>query len=273
MTAASTPQPSTPSSDRIRVSREGAVGVLSIDNPARRNALDLGMWTAIPRLVAELAGDDSVRVVVLRGAGTLAFAAGADISEFSTVRASAEGGRAYEAANLAAFDAVARCPKPVIAMIRGFCLGGGLGLALACDLRIAAQGAVFGIPAGRLGVGYPPAALAYAVGAIGPMRAKELFFTARRIDAAEADRLGLLTRLVPEDQLEQDTFAMANAIAGNAPLTLRAAKAGIDAAAHLPGAPSAAELQALAAACFDSEDYREGRNAFLEKRDPVFRGR
>lgn len=259
--------------ERIRTSREGAVGLLAIDNPARRNALDLGMWTAIPGLVADLAADPQVRVIVVRGAGTLAFAAGADISEFSTVRASAEGGRAYEAANLAAFDALARCPKPTIAMIRGFCLGGGLGLALACDLRVAARDAVFGIPAGRLGVGYPPPALAYAVAALGPMRAKELFFTARRIDAAEADRLGLLTRLVAAVDLEAEAMALAGTIAGNAPLTLRAAKAGIDAAAGLPGAPDPAALQDLAAACFDSDDYREGRTAFLEKREPRFQGR
>lgn len=262
-----------PAAHRIGATRSGAVGTIAIDNPARRNALDLAMWQAIPGLVDELAADEQVRVVVLRGAGTQAFAAGADISEFSTVRATAEGGRAYEAANLAAFDAVARCPKPTLAMIRGFCLGGGLGLALACDLRIAADDAVFGIPAGRLGVGYPPAALAYAVAALGPMRAKELFFTARRIDAAEADGLGLLTRRVLPDELEAATLALADTIAGNAPLTLRAAKAGIDAAAGLPGAPDAAALQAMAAACFDSDDYREGRTAFLEKREPRFGGR
>ena len=258
--------------DRIRIERDGAVGILAIDNPDKRNALDLGMWAAIPGLMTSLASDASVRVIVVRGAGTMAFAAGADISEFSTVRASAEGGLAYEAANLAAFEAVARCPKPVIAMIRGFCLGGGLGLALSCDLRIAAHGAQFGIPAGRLGVGYPPAALAYAVAALGAMRAKELFFTARRINAAEADGLGLLTRLVPEADLERETRALAETIAANAPLTLRAAKAGIDAAAGMPGAASPAELQRLAAACFDSDDYREGRTAFLAKRDPSFRG-
>ncbi len=261
------------SSDRIRVSREGSIGVLAIDNPARRNALDLGMWQAIPAAIAALANDGEVRVVILRGAGDLAFAAGADISEFATVRASAEGGRLYEAANLAAFDAVARCPKPVVAMIRGFCLGGGLGLALACDLRVAASGATFGIPAGRLGVGYPPGAFAYAVAALGPMRAKELFFTARRIDAQEAERLGLLTRLVAEEDLERETASLAEAIAANAPLTLRAAKAGIDAATGLPGAPDEVALQDLAGACFDSDDYREGRTAFLEKRNPAFRGR
>ncbi|MHB2168233.1 enoyl-CoA hydratase [Alsobacter sp. R-9] len=264
----------TPSSTgRIRIERACRVGVLAIDNPARRNAIDLAMWQALPALARDLDEDDAVRVIVLRGAGDLAFAAGADISEFSTVRASAEGGRTYEAANLAAFDAVARIRKPVVAMIRGFCLGGGLGLALACDLRVASDDAVFAIPAGRLGVGYPPAALAYAVAAVGAMRAKELFFTARRIDAAEAERIGLLTKRVAVADLERETMALAETIAANAPLTLRAAKAGIDAAAHLPGSPSAESLQALAAACFDSDDYREGRTAFLEKRAPTFTGR
>lgn len=266
-------EPSHPAGGRLKITREGAVGTVLIDNGARRNAFDLAMWQALPGLVDTLAGSPDIRVIVLRGAGALPFASGADIAEFSTVRATAAGGKAYEAANEAAFDAVAACPKPVVAMIRGFCLGGGLGLALACDLRVAAEGTQFGIPAGRLGVGYPPRAYAAAVAAVGPMRAKELFFTARRLDTTEAERVGLLTRVVAGDRLEDEVAELCASIAANAPLTLRAAKAGIDAAAGRPGAASQAQLEALAEACFDSEDYREGRTAFLEKRQPVFQGR
>ena len=181
----------------LRAEIEGPVASVLIDNPARRNALDLAMWSAIPPLFERLESEPGVRVIVLRGAGELAFASGADISEFETVRSTAEGGKAYEAANEAAFRAIAQCALPVIAMIRGFCLGGGLGLAVSCDLRVAAEGAVFGIPAARLGVGYPPAAMAYVVAALGPMAAKDLFYTGRRIDTAEAARLGLLARVLP----------------------------------------------------------------------------
>ncbi|HYF55937.1 MAG TPA: enoyl-CoA hydratase [Salinarimonas sp.] len=247
------------------------IATLAIDNPARRNALDLEMWRALPVIAAALAADERVRVVVVRGAGESPFASGADIAEFETVRADSAGGRAYEAANEAAFDALARLPQPTIAMIRGFCLGGGFGLALACDLRVAAADAVFGIPAGRLGVGYPPGAMRLVVQAVGAVAAKDLFFTARRVDAAEALRLGIVREVAAPDALEETTHALARAVADNAPLTLRAAKAAIDAVAGV-GDP-AADPVALSQACFDSEDYREGRAAFLAKRAPVFRGR
>ena len=256
---------------KLTLTLDGAIATLAIDNPARRNALDLEMWRAIPPLMAGLAGDERVRVLVVRGAGDGPFASGADIAEFETVRADSAGGRAYEAANEAAFDALARLPQPTIAMIRGFCLGGGFGLALACDLRIAGADAVFGIPAGRLGVGYPPGAMRMVVAAVGASAAKDLFFTARRIDAETARRLGVVRDVVAPDALEGEVMGLAGTIAANAPLTLRAAKAAIDEASGVaePGSDAAA----LAAACFDSEDYREGRTAFLEKRAPVFRGR
>jgi enoyl-CoA hydratase/carnithine racemase len=256
---------------KLALSLDGAVGTVAIDNPARRNAIDLEMWRALPEVMRALAADDRVRAIVIRGAGDGPFASGADIAEFETVRADAAGGRAYEAANEAAFWAVARAGVPVIAMVRGFCLGGGFGLGLACDLRVAGDDAVFGIPAGRLGVGYPPGAMRLVVAAVGAQAAKDLFFTARRIDAAEALRLGAVGRVAPASGLEEAVAELARTVAGNAPLTLRAAKAAIDAAAGL--ADEGADPAALADACFDSEDYREGRRAFLEKRAPVFRGR
>jgi enoyl-CoA hydratase/carnithine racemase len=259
--------------DRLHAVVDGHVAQVLVDNPARRNAFDLAMWQALPALFAALEAHPGVRVIVVRGAGGLPFASGADISEFETLRATAAGGRAYEAANEAAFRAVADCRKPVIAMIRGFCLGGGLGLSVSCDLRIAAQGCQFGIPAGRLGVGYPPGAMAYFVAAVGAMAAKDLFFTARRIGTDEALALGLLGRVVADADLERETLALAATIAANAPLALTAAKLAIASAARLPGAPSADELDVAVAACFDSDDYREGRTAFLGKREPRFSGK
>jgi enoyl-CoA hydratase/carnithine racemase len=259
--------------DRLSVEIDGPVASIAIDNPARRNAFDLAMWKALPGIVRAIEAEPEARVIVLRGAGDLAFASGADIAEFETVRATAEGGRAYERANEAAFQALSQSRLPVLAMIRGFCLGGGLGLAVSCDLRIAAEDAVFGIPAARLGVGYPPASMAGVVAAVGAAAAKDLFFTARRIDAREAQRLGLLSRLVPPRELEAEAYALARTIAANAPLTITAAKRAIDAASGLPGAPGREELARLADACFDSDDYREGRSAFLAKRSPAFRGR
>ncbi len=256
---------------RLNVSIEGAIATVAIDNPGKRNAIDLEMWRALPSIMAALDRDDRVHVIVLRGEGNGPFASGADIGEFETARADAESGRVYEAANDAAFWAVAHCSKPVIAMIRGFCLGGGFGLALSCDLRIAADNALFGIPAARLGVSYPPGAVKLVTAVVGAAAAKDLFFTARRIGAAEAQRLGVLQQVVPDAELEATVLALAETIAGNAPLTIKAAKAGIDSAVGT-GDPRVDPV-ALADLCFDSEDAVEGRQAFLEKRDPVFTGR
>jgi enoyl-CoA hydratase/carnithine racemase len=256
---------------KLAVTLDGAVATLAVDNPAKRNAIDLEMWRALPPIMAALEADDRVRAVILRGSGRGAFASGADIAEFSTVRADAAGGRAYEAANEAAFWAVAHCAKPVIASIRSFCLGGGFGLALACDLRIAEEGATFGIPAARLGVGYPPGAMSLVVAALGPAAAKDLFFTAQRIGAAEALRLGVVQRVTADEELDEEAALLAETIAANAPLTLRAAKVAIDRAAGT--GREGTDPIALADACFDSADYREGRAAFLEKRQPVFSGR
>jgi enoyl-CoA hydratase/carnithine racemase len=212
---------------RIRAEVEGPIGRLVVANPARRNAVSLDMWKAIPPAVAALEAHPDVRVVVVRGDGDLAFVSGADISEFSTVRKDAASARAYEASNAEAFSAVRHVAKPTIAMIRGFCLGGGMGLAVACDLRVAAEDAVFGIPAARLGVGYPPDCMADVVAAVGPQRAKEMFFTARRLSAAEALDIGLLTAVHSVEALENEVIDLALAIAHNAPLTIRAATSDI----------------------------------------------
>jgi enoyl-CoA hydratase/carnithine racemase len=260
-----------PTSPKLTATVDGPIATLAIDNPTKRNALDQEMWRVLPGLVKALDQDEHVRVIVLRGAGSGSFASGADIAEFETVRANAEGGRAYEAINEAAFWAVAHCSKPVIAMIRGFCLGGGFGLALSCDLRIASVNATFGIPAARLGIGYPPGAMKLVTAAVGAPAAKDLFYTARRISAEEAQRLGVVQRVVANETLEETVFSLAQDIAQNAPLTIRAAKAAIDASMGI--AHPSTDPVALADQCFDSADAVEGRAAFLEKRKPVFTGR
>ena len=257
---------------RIRAEVEGPIGHLVVANPARRNAVSLDMWKAIPGAVAALEAHPDVRVVLVHGDGDLAFVSGADISEFSTVRKDAASARAYEASNAEAFSALRHAAKPTIAMIRGFCLGGGMGLAVACDLRIASTDAVFGIPAARLGVGYPPDCMADIVSALGPQRAKEMFFTARRMSADEALEIGLVTAVHSIEALANEAFDLALAIAHNAPLTIHAAKAAIDAVTAGTVARDRERLVALTDACFASADFAEGRTAFLEKREAKFHG-
>lgn len=251
---------------------KGPVGYLILDRPERKNALSFEMWRELPKLLSALAAQREVRAIVLRGAGELPFCSGADISEFETVRASAEGARAYEEANIVAFDAIGSCPLPTIAMIRSFCMGGGVGLAAACDLRVASENAEFAIPPGRLGLAYPPQAIGYIVACIGAPNAKDWLYTARRVKAAEAEKLGFLNRLVADGVLESEVEALAMTIAENAPLSLRAGKFAINHAAGFASAATLEEVLAAAEKCFDSADYKEGRAAFLGKRKPVFKG-
>lgn len=258
---------------RIVLHVEAPIGWLVIDNERRRNAVSLAMWRDIPRAVAALEADDRVRVIVLRGAGEATFVAGADISEFAEVRKDAETARAYETDNSAAFDALRACSKPTIAMIRGFCMGGGVGLSVACDLRFSTTEACFAIPAAKLGIGYPAGAVRDVVKLVGPARAKDLYFSARRVEAAEAQAIGLVDRLLAPDDLETETRAYAETIAANAPLTQRAAKAAIDAVTADPASADWGAVEALTEACFDSADFAEGRTAFLERRAPTFVGR
>lgn len=252
---------------------EDRIGVITIDNEQRLNAVTLAMWRAIPDAIARLEADPTVRVIVLRGAGGRAFVSGADISEFAEVRRNAESARAYEASNAAAFRAIRTTRKPTIAMILGTCIGGGLGIALACDLRIAGTSAQFGIPAAKLGLAYPPEGMADIVAAVGAARAKELFFTARRVKADEAQRVGLVSEVVADEDLPAFVETLALTIADNAPLTISAAKAAIESLRPGAGDDAAAIATALADAAYDSADFREGRCAFLEKRKPKFEGR
>ena len=256
----------------LRTETAGTIATLIAGNPARMNAFTARMWSAIPDAVQRAVDDPSVRVIVVRGAGTKAFSAGADISEFETAR-SGEAAAQYDALNHAAFEALIHCPKPTIAMIHGFCLGGGLAVALCCDMRFCAPDAQFAIPAAKLGIGYNQRWVRPLLAAVPPARAKEILFTGRRFSADEAAAMGLVNRVVPKAELEPHVHALAAEIAQNAPLTIRAAKATVDALAVLPLPADADRLDQMIFACFASDDYAEGRRAFLEKRKPRFEGR
>lgn len=249
---------------------DGSTAWLVLNRPERRNALNAEMWGAIPALMNSLDEHPDVRVIVIRGAGPEAFAAGADITEFGDTRNDAEAAARYDRLNGEAFAAIRRAARPVIAMIQGFCIGGGLAIALACDLRIADSSALFALPPARLGLAYPLDGLRDLVATVGAAVAKELLFTARRIDAAEALRLGLISRLAAD--LDAETAKLCGDIAAGAPLTITHAKRAIDLIAGRPGDVPEEEISRLAHQCFNSADYQEGRAAFLEKRKPRFSG-
>jgi enoyl-CoA hydratase/carnithine racemase len=253
---------------------EDHVATITIDRAGKRNAIDLGMWRQLAEFINNLERDDSVRLIVITGRGP-DFSAGADISEFDAVRSSAEGARDYDLVTEAAYDALRESAVPTLAAIRGSCIGGGLGLALSCDLRIAVGDAKFAIPAGRLGLSYPVKSLAHLTGIVGPAVAKDLLFTARRLNAADALQAGILTKIC-DGPLEVEVAKYAREIVANAPLTLKASKAAINALTDPASMIVQADFSDAVAridACYASDDYAEGRAAFREKRSPNFTGK
>jgi len=258
--------------DKILSRKEGGVGFVIFNNPERHNAVSLDMWEAARRILDNFVADDDVRVVVLTGAGGKAFISGADISKFASERATVEAQRAYNAKTDATYSSIAEFPKPTIAMIRGYCIGGGLGLATCCDLRICTDNSRFAVPAAKLGIGYGYSGLKRLVDIVGPAFAKEIFYTARQFDAQEAAVMGLVNRVVPQAELETYVKSITDMICANAPLTIKAVKVTVAEVLREDSKRDIARSAAMVEACFGSRDYTEGRTAFMEKRKPVFTG-
>jgi enoyl-CoA hydratase/carnithine racemase len=264
----------TETATKLLLRKDGPIGWITFNQPEKRNAVSQEMWQRMPEYVADLAADDAIRVVILRGAGEAAFVAGADISQFKDRRRNAADEEEYRRISGAGQEALARLGKPLVAMIHGFCIGGGVSIAITCDLRIAADDARFGIPAARLGLGYHYKGMEKLMSLIGPAYTKELFFTARTdFSALDALRMGLVNQVVPKADLERFTRDYALTMSRNAPLTLRSAKASVEQLLRPEDRRDYALLDKLIKDCFDSQDYQEGVKAFSEKRRPQFQGR
>ena len=257
---------------QILVERDGHVARVIINRPNRRNALSFAAWQSLAAAFDNLAADPDVRVVVLTGAGERAFCAGNDISEFAEKRSTPEQVEAYDQVISHAYEVIGGIDKPLIARVRGFAVGGGFELMQLCDIQIASAGARFAMTPARLGLGYKLDDVQLLVDRIGPRAAREMLFTGRLFDAAEAEHMGFVTRVVPDEDLDATVDSCAAEIAANAPLSVRAIKVAIGEALKPSADRDRARCDALAAACNESEDYREGQSAFAEKRAPEFRG-
>jgi enoyl-CoA hydratase/carnithine racemase len=259
--------------ERVKTWLDGAVLHIRFDNPARHNAISVDMWEAVPPLLAKAEKDDNVGMVVFSGEGTKSFVSGADISQFEDLRAAKEAVKRYEVFAEEALQGIYEFGKPTVARIRGYCIGGGVNVAIGCDIRLASSDSIFSIPATRLGLGYRFSAMKNLVDLIGPGNAKDMFFTARRLDAAEALRIGLVNRVAEPDGLDALLGEYTASITTGAPLTIKAGKRIVREVLKPDGDIDMEMCRRLILDCFESEDYAEGRRAFMEKRKPAFRGR
>jgi enoyl-CoA hydratase/carnithine racemase len=267
-----TPKPIETGTEKMLAHVEDGIGWMTYNNPARLNAMSYDMQVAVPRILGAFATDPDVHVIVVRGAGERAFVSGADISEFSDKRTTVAARADYDEALAAAWGSWRTVDKPIIAMIRGYCIGGGLLTAMQTDIRIAADDSQFGVPAAKLGLGYAYGGVEQLMGLVGPAWTAEILFSARRLSAEEARQIGLVNRVVAVDDLEPTVRELAATIAANAPLTVQACKAAIREARKEPAQRELEKVERMVEACFRSEDYLEGQAAFAEKRAPRFRG-
>ncbi len=258
---------------KILGGREGQVGRLILNNPERHNALSLAMWEGGADLVEEMATDPETRLLVISGAGGKAFAAGADISKFEEERSTPEAVEHYKQTNSRFYAAVTNFPKPVIAKINGYCIGGGLALAICCDIRICEERSKFAVPAAKLGLGYGFDGIRQLANIVGPSMAAEIFYTARQFTSSEAYEMGLVNRVVSSDELDAYVEDYETRIAENAPMTIAGVKAIKLAIESDPDQRDLKTIEDMVRACYESQDYIEGRTAFMEKRKPKFIGR
>src|ERR1700722_5303598 len=258
---------------KMLAAKDDGVGLITFNQPEKRNAMSMEMWAGLGDIFDEFAEDGSVRVVILSGAGNKAFVSGADISQFEKNRSNANAQQEYDRQTSIGRAKFAAFPKPVIARIRGFCLGGGLAIAMRADLRIAAVDSQFGIPAAKLSIAYAPDSVKRLIDLVGPAHARMILYTAKRIDAAEAERIGLINRMVEDEVLNDVVLDIARTIADNAPLSVAASKLTINEMLKDESQRDMDAIKKIGELCFNSADYKEGRTAFMEKRSPRFVGR
>jgi enoyl-CoA hydratase/carnithine racemase len=259
--------------EKLLVTKEGAIGWITFNNPDKHNAVSMEMWQSVPMAFEAFNKDPEIRVVILKGAGVKAFVSGADISQFKERRSTPEAVQEYNQTADKAAEAIRNCPKPTIAMVRGFCIGGGTATATNCDMRIVSDDAKFGVPAGKLGLGYRYPGIKRLTDLVGPQFTAEIFFTARQFNAQEALAMGLVNRVVPAEELEKYVRDYAQTIGNNAPLTLAAIKRALIEYSKDDSQRDLSICDKMVSDCFASEDYKEGQTAFMEKRKPVFKGR